>query len=260
MFKEYATAIMALAFIDLAYLFGHLNQRPVELAFVSTGGYIALTSGVLASALYAVRRYGFGVRDNLQKSVLMISLGFTFWLLGIILGSLTVFHGGFTVLFPSWLDALWLTGYTLLICGFYAYDKMFQIIWSYSKGRFKYAMRSAPPAVFFSITYLSLYFVNPLKGLESSYATATLELTYLVLDALASGFAVFNMILFFKGRLGKAWTLISSAMLIGTSSTTIFFYLYNHGRYYRGHPVELLSFLSLVLIALGMRMHVKEFS
>lgn len=260
MLKEHVIAVVALASINLTYLFGHLNRRLAELVYVSTGGYIALTFGALISALQAMKRYGFGVRDNLQKSVTMVSLGFIFWLLGIILGSLAAYPSGVATRFPSWLDALWLTGYLFLIYGFYTYDKMFQVVWGYSRGRFKYVIKTAPPAVFFFITYLSLSFVNPFKGLDSSYATVLLELTYIVLNALASGFAVFNVVIFFKGRLGRAWAVISSAMLIGAASTTVFFYLYNHGKYYRGHPVELLSFLCLVLIALGSRMHVKDFS
>jgi len=84
------------------------------------------------------------------------------------------------------------------------------------------------------------------------------DIAYPALDISLLMLALMGLLVFLKGRIGKAWLLITGAIVMNVIADMLWSYTTLQETYYDGHPLELLFHWGYILFALAFYTHMKE--
>ena len=93
---------------------------------------------------------------------------------------------------------------------------------------------------------------------ETEIVTIAVDIAYPALDLVLLGYALLALLIFFRGKIAVAWSLISAAVLMDVAADMLFTYTTLQDTYYSWHPLELMFHFGYILYALAFYVHRKE--
>jgi len=240
--------------VILALIYFFQNQYP-DFMYVFSSTFPPVIAGVaVASSSFALKKYWGRPGDKFSKIWLGFTLGMIFWFLGELGWAIYTLLLNVEIPYPSIADAAWLIGYVPIMAAFHWYVKTFQF--TISKALYKTG------AIIIGLASLGLfmYFLTPVFAeiAEAEVVTIAIDVAYPVLDLCLFGYALLALLIFVRGKIAIAWSLISAAVFMDVVADMLFTYTTLQGTYYDGHPLELLFHFGYILYALAFYAHRKE--
>ncbi len=155
--------------------------------------------------------------------------------------------------YPSAADVFWISGYIPFFFALLLYVKIFSPAISWK-------MFAASTLITVSLAvFASATLITPVLAAEEDLVTMVMDLAYLLLDVTLFSVAFLGLLIFWKGKIGKSWLLITMAILFTVCADMLFSYATAQGTYYSGHIADLLFNLSYILFLMAFYIHAKEF-
>lgn len=242
-------AIFLVMFLILFYAFQ--GYYPEFMYFFSNAFPIFISGVALFSAFSALRRYynKFGSRFSLIW--MGIFVGVLFWFLGEVSWGICALSSSNEIPYPSIADVFWIIGYLCILSGLLLYAETF--------------IKIVPSARIIGVTIMAIVYAisiiatfMPIIAFEEDLVKLTLDLTYPILDVLLIYSSTLGMVIFFKGRIWRAWLTLCSAFICYAVADVLFGYVTIIGAYHYGSPIELLFHVGYILLALAFYEHRKE--
>lgn len=140
---------------------------------------------------------------------------------------------GIEIPYPSIGDVFYIGGYVPMIIGISIYIRPFRAPLVKSKVVFILAIAGLA-------ALLSFYpLLEPLAMAEKDLLTKALDVAYPALDIVLISLGLTGILIFFTGKVGTAWLLISIGIVLWSISDVLFSYTTLLDIYYPGHPLEL---------------------
>jgi len=238
----------------LAFIYLFQDQYPDFMAFFSNAFPPMIAGAAVVSSSFALKKYWGKLEDKFSKIWLGFTLGMIFWFLGELGWSIYTLLLNVEIPYPSIADIAWLIGYIPLMAAFHWYMRTFQFTVS------KTLYRGGATIIAFICLGLFAYFLAPVfaERAETEIVTLTVDVAYPALDLALLGYSLLALLIFLRGKIGIAWSLISAAVLMDVLADMLFTYTTLRGTYYSGHPLELLFHFGYILYALAFYTHLKE--
>jgi len=253
--RSYLTALLGSAALTFVYLIGQLDAKFIlvfsNLVFPSISGSAAV------SCFFAFRKYSKPVTrilyDELSLAWSCFLLGMFLWFLGESIWAIYVLVLDIEVPYPSLADVSYLAGYIPMFLAFLLYLKTFRAAIT----RKALALTGlSVSAVVLASSYLLLM---PIFSSGGSSITVALDIAYPVMDLALFALSFLGFLIFFEGKLGEAWLLISLGLILTAVADLLFSYTTLQGIYFEGHPSELVYLWGYLALLLGFHIHRKEF-
>ena len=248
----YLASILLGAILALIYFF---QNQYSDFMYLFSNAFPPLIAGVaVASSSFALRKYWGKPEDKFSKIWLGFTLGMIFWFLGELGWAVYTLMLNVKIPYPSIADIAWLIGYIPMMAAFHWYVRTFQF--TTSKRLYKIG------AVIIGLICLGhfAYFLTPVfaEMAETEVTTLAVDIAYPALDLVLLGYALLALLIFFRGKIAVAWSLISAALLMDVAAYMLFTYTTLQGTYYSWHPLELMFHFGYILYALAFYVHRKE--
>lgn len=208
------------------------------------------------SAIIALRRYWESWTSRLSKIWISFTLGMMFWFLGEITWAIYVLILNVEIPYPSIADAFWLIGYFPLFIAIDLYVRLFRPA-LFKKMYFFWA-------VAVSVVSIGLFAIlaPPIILAEDDILTLSISLAYPALDLILFSEAILGFLIFtvtrLKGKIGWAWLLINTGIVMNVIGDMLFSQATSQGTYFNGHPLDLFFYWGYILFALAFYTHMKE--
>jgi len=240
--------------VILALIYFFQNQYS-DFMYVFSNAFPPVIAGVaVASSYFALRKYWGRPGDRFSKTWLGFTLGMIFWFLGELGWAIYTLFLNVEIPYPSIADAAWLIGYIPIMAAFHWYVRNFQF--TISKRLYKAG------AVIIGLICLGhfAYFLAPVfaEMAETEVTTLAVDIAYPALDLTLLGYALLALLIFARGKIARAWALISGAVFMDVVADMLFTYTTLQNTYHNGHPLELLFHFGYILYALAFYAHRKE--
>ncbi|MEM1539203.1 MAG: hypothetical protein QXW82_06020 [Candidatus Bathyarchaeia archaeon] len=210
-------------------------------------GVAVLVSG------FSLKRYWGKSKGQFSIIWLHFAIGLFLWFLGEALWAIYTIVLGVELPYPSIADAFWLAGYIPFFTALYFYVKMFSKV--LTKRTLALSMAAtAALAVVVSAT-LSIYIL----GVEENSVALAMDIAYPLLDLMLFSAAHLGAVIFWKGKLGRSWLLISAATAVDAFADVLFSYTTARGIYYSGHILDALFCIAYIFYLMAFYIHMREF-
>ena len=206
----------------------------------------------LATALIALRRYGYSFKTPFSFVWFCFALGLALWFLGELSWGVYTLVLGVEILYPSIADVFWLSAYAPIYIAILLYIKPFKMVLS------KKSVGAVALIIAVLCALVALFLIGPILSTPKDLLTLATDVAYPILDLILLSAAILGLMIFFKGRLGRSWLLISVALVFDAVAAVLFSYTTLQGTYYHGHPLELFYHWGYILYALAFYVHTKE--
>jgi len=245
--------VAASAYSLLLALVYAVGQQNPDFMVVFTNLLFPATAGMAAIfSFLTLKRYGWNKKAAFFKIWLGFSLGILLWFLGELTWAVYVLYLDANP-YPSLADGFYLGGYLFLFLALTLFFKMFHS--GFSKPMLgKTALATGALALI--VAHL---LVLPVAASSDDAVTLALDVAYPSLDILLFFFAFAILLIFFRGKVGKAWFFLTLGVILNVVADLLFSYAELRGFYYEGHPFELFWLWGYVAFLLGFYVHKKEF-
>jgi hypothetical protein len=245
----YWAGLIAAVSLFVLYLFqGHYPE------FMTTfSNYFPpfIAGAAVIASIFALRKYWRNLGERFSRIWLAFTLGICLWFLGEVGWAIYVLLGT-EMPYPSLADIAWLAGYVPLFIAVYLYIRTFREAISKRKRIMAVALALVTGVVIFSLL------ASPIIATEEDLVTLAVDIAYPALDISLLMLALMGLLVFLKGRIGKAWLLITGAIVMEVIADMLWSYTTLQKTYYDGHPLELLFHWGYILFALAFYTHMKE--
>lgn len=225
-----------------------LGQGYLEQLVAITDILFAINSFIPAIAgASLVKRYG--LKGSWPTSFVALTAGLLLYAIGETIWLFLEVVQGIEIPYPSIADVFYIAGYFPMIAGMALYMIPF---------RSPVATSKIPIVLGVAVlaTALSFYpLLQPLIMSESDLLTKALDIAYPALDIVLIALGITGVTIFFTGKIGKAWLLISIGIVLWSISDVLFSYTTLLGIYYSGHVLELPWLFGYLAIAAGLIVH-----
>ena len=251
----WVSLILALS-LALIYLFQ--ENYPHFMFFFSNAFPPVIAGAAVATSGFALRRYWEDLRSRLSRVWLFFTLGMVLWFLGELGWATYRLILNVEKPYPSIADVFWLSGYVPLFLALYIYVQIFKPAISRQMLRIAEAMVSI-----LSIAIYSLLLPPIIEAAEDP-VVLFVDLAYPTLDIPLFAMAILGLLIFtmsrLKGKIGTAWLLINSGILMNVVGDVLFSYATLLGTYWEmpAHPLELFFHWGYLLFLLAFYTHMKE--
>ena len=212
-----------------------------------------VVSGIAALlAVLATVRYGIVSGARFGKAWLLFALGMGAWFVAELVWAIYVLILDVPIPYPSVADSFYLAGYAFFVPGILIYVYIFSAAFT----RQRLAITSAVIAVATLLTAWLLFV--PVLGSTEDVLTKALDILYPILDVLLLGGAALGLAVFAGGRLGRAWLVLMTAILLDALADIVFEYMSWQGTYFSGSLSDFLYLWSYALFALAFYVHRSE--
>jgi len=253
--RSYLTALFFSAALTVVYLIGQLDAKFI-LVF-SNLVFPFVSGGAAVSCFFAFRKYSKPVTrilyDELSLAWSSFFLGMFFWFLGELIWAIYVLVLAIEIPYPSLADVSYLVGYIPMFLAFLLYLKTFRAAVTPK------ALASTGLTVLAVVLASSYLLLMPIFSLRGDSVTLALDVAYPVMDLALFTLSFLGFLIFFEGKLGDAWLLISLGLILTAVADLLFSYTTLQGIYFEGHPSELLYLWGYIALLLGFHVHRREF-
>jgi len=245
----YKVGLLVAVFLVLLYAFQ--GFYPDFIYFFSNASPPVIAGAAVVTSGIALERYWRKARGEFPRAWLYFTLGLFFWFVGEAVWAGYTLVLGVELPYPSIADVFWMVGYFPLFMGLFSYIKLFRdaITWK------KLAATLAVTVVFTSVSMSLL--VPLIFGAKEDLAIKILNFAYPVMDLVLFAVAHLGLLIFWKGKIGKSWLLISLAIATATCADVFFSYATFKGVYYSGH-MDALYDIAYLLFIMAFYVHAKE--
>lgn len=252
--RSYLAVLFCSVALTVIYLIGQFNARFI-LVF-SNLVFPLVSGGAAVSCFLAWRKYSKPVTrilyDELSLAWSCFFMGMFFWFLGELIWAIYVIVLAVEVPYPSLADVSYLVGYIPMFLALLLYLKMFRAAVT---GKALASTGLVVVAVVLASSYLLLM---PIFSSGGNSVTLALDVAYPVMDIALFTLSFLGFLIFFEGKLGDAWLLISLGLILNAAADLLFSYTTLQGIYFEGNPSELLYLWGYLALLLGFRVHRKE--
>jgi hypothetical protein len=238
-------AAAACASITVAYL--ALQSYPGLLYVLSNTSEAAFSLIPMLLSFYLLR-----TESPFIKSVRWLAFGFLLWSLGEVTYSFYALFLGVAIPYPSIADLFWLSGYPLVLVGMIVFLQQF---------RFALKRKTVMIALSVSIIATGLiaaFLILPVISISPDLMTNIVGLAYPILDVALLFASIVGILMFRGGRVAHGWKWLTIASVLIALADIGFSYLTAKGKYYDGHPVEVLYDYAYACFGLSLYSQLKE--
>jgi len=161
--------------------------------------------------------------------------------------------------YPSVADVFWLSGYVPLFIALLLYVQLLKPAISTKIFLWATAIDTSISVMVFSPIIIPIL----LEASGQDLGLTILNLAYPSLDIILFLTTLLGLLVLtttrLKGRLGVAWHLMNTAILLNVFGDVAFAHTTSSETYYNGHPLELLFLYSYIFFTLAFYVHKKEF-
>ncbi len=244
-------SILLGAILGLIYFF---QNQYADAMYLFSNAFPPMIAGVaVASSAFALKKYWGKPEDKFSKIWLGFTLGMVFWFLGELGWAIYTLSLNVEIPYPSIADIAWLIGYVPMMAAFHWYVRTFQF--TIAKTVYK---AGAVVIGLFCLGHFAYFLAPVFAAAETGITIIAVDIAYPALDLTLLGYSLLALLIFLRGKIGVAWSLISAAVLMNVAADMLFTYTTLQGTYYCGHPLELLFHFGYILYALAFYTHVKE--
>jgi len=241
--------------LTFVYLVGQLDAKFI-LVF-SNLIFPLVSGGAVVSCFFAFRKYPKLVTRLLFRELSLawscFFLGIFLWFLGELIWAIYVLVLGIEVPYPSLADVSYVAGYIPMFMAFLLYLNAFRAAVT------RKAVASTGLASLAVVLASSYLLLMPIFTSGGNSLTLALDVAYPAMDLALFTLSFLGLLIFFKGRLGDAWLLISLGLILTAVADLLFSYTTLQGIYFEGHPLELLYLWGYLALLLGFHAHRREF-
>jgi len=229
----------------------------MDFMFLFSNAFPPFIAGASAIAsIFALRKYWGGLSSRLTRVWINFTLGLTFWFFGELTWGIYALAIGVEIPYPSIADGFWLIGYIPFFFALTSYLSLIRPAVS------KRILTVAPTSVSINAVASSVLFIIPAVIEETDTLTRIINLAYPSLDILLFAFSILGLLVFattrLKGKIEKAWVLLSVGLLMNVIADSLFSYTTAQNIYYNGHPLELFFHFGYLSFLLAFYLHTKE--
>jgi hypothetical protein len=247
---RYKLSLTVAVVLALLYAFQSLYQ---DFIYVFSNAFPPFIAGAaVATALIGLRKYGYNLGILFSFIWFCFTLGVALWFLGELGWAIYTLALGVEIPYPSLADIFWLSGYLPFFIALLLYLKPFTLALS------KRSIGVVSLIIAALCIFVVVSLIPQLYSAQEDLVTLAVDLAYPILDLLLFALALLGVAVFFKGKIGKSWLLISLALALTAVADLTFSYTILQGTYYNGHPIELLYHWAYILYALAFYVHSKE--
>ncbi|MEM2106112.1 MAG: hypothetical protein QXV21_06600 [Candidatus Bathyarchaeia archaeon] len=251
MLKIYKASILTIVGLVALYAF-----QGYYLDFISffSNAFPPLIAGaaVIVSGV-SLERYWRRVTDRFSAIWLYFTCGLFLWFVGEAVWAGYTLIMGIELPYPSAADVFWLAGYIPFFAALCAYVKLF------GGALTKKTLVLSLAATFTLTIFVIFALLIPVLEAGDDPVTTTINLVYPLLDLSLFSVAHLGLIIFWKGKLGKPWLLISAAITVNAFADILFICATVQGAYYSGHMLDVLFQIAYLLYLVAFYVHAKEF-
>ena len=154
--------------------------------------------------------------------------------------------------YPSLADVSYLAGYIPMFLALLLYLGMFRAALT------RKTLASTGLVVVAVVLASSYLLLIPIFSSGGDAVTLALDVAYPVMDLALFTLSFLGFLIFFEGKPGDAWLLISLGLILNAAADLLFSHTTLQGIYFEGHPSELLYLWGYLALLLGFRVHGKE--
>jgi len=250
--------VLTLAYsIVLAFIYA-VGQQSLEFMLVFTNILFPVAAGVTAFfSFLTLKKYGWFKKAEFSRIWLGFSLGVFLWFLGELTWAVYVLVLDVNP-YPSLADGFYLVGYLSWFLALTLFFKMFQ------EGFEKPTLvKTALTTSILTLVAANLLLFSAAASSNniaaSELVNVALDVVYPNLDIALFFFAFAILLLFLRGKVGKAWFFLTLGIILNVIADLLFSYAELQGFYYEGHPFELFWLWGYAAFLLGFYIHKKEF-
>jgi len=253
--KSYLAAVLCSVALTVTYWIGQFY--PGFILVFSNLVFPFVSGGAAVSCFFALRKYSKPVArilyDELSFAWSCFFMGMFLWFLGELIWTIYVLILVVEVPYPSLADISYLVGYVPLFLALLLYLRTFRAAVT------RRALASAGLVVL-AVVLASLYLLlTPIFYSGGNSLTLALDIAYPVMDLALFTLSFLGFLMFFEGKLGEAWLLISLGLILTAVADLLFSYTTLQGIYFEGHPSELPYLWGYLALLLGFDVHRRHF-
>jgi hypothetical protein len=239
--------------VGLVLLYAFQGYYPYFMYFFSNA-FPPVISGaaVLVSGL-SLERYWRMSKGKFPVIWLYFTAGLLLWFLGEIVWAGYTLILGEELPYPSAADVFWIAGYIPFFIALFLYVKLF----GNALNKKTMALSMAATTILTILVVAAL--LIPALNAEEDLATLVMDFAYPLLDLLLFSVAHLGLLIFWRGKLGRSWLLVNTAITMDTCADILFSYTTIQGIYYCGHMLELLYHFAYLFFLMAFYIHTKEF-
>lgn len=253
----YSLCLVTVIGLTIVYVFQSFYK---DFMYVFSNTVPTLFAGAaLVSSLFALKRYWYDIRSRLSRTWLCFTLGMLLWFLGEFGWAFYTMVLNIEIPYPSIADVFWLGGYVPLLIALLLYVQLLKPAISAKIFLWATTIDTSISVMFFSPIIIPIL----LEASGQDLGSTILNLAYPSFDLILFLITLLGLLVFtitkLKGRLGMAWHLINTAILLNIFGDVAFAYTTSSDTYYNGHPLELLFLFGYLFFTLAFYVHKKEF-
>ncbi|HZW85464.1 MAG TPA: hypothetical protein VFE91_06155 [Nitrososphaerales archaeon] len=197
---------------------------------------------------------GYETRLSTRSGRIWVSFtaGIVLWFLGELSWAYYTIGLQIQIPYPSAADAFYLAGYFPLMLGLFLYVAYFRSAISTSK------MIVVALAILGSAAAIVYALLGPIFAASEPALTFFFDLAYPLLDLVLLSLAILGLGLLVRGRLGNAWALLTTGVLLNVLGDLLFSYTTASGTYYNGSISDFIYLWGYLAFALAFYVHHKE--
>ncbi|MEM3704116.1 MAG: hypothetical protein QXX79_06865 [Candidatus Bathyarchaeia archaeon] len=245
--------ISLLTIIGLVALYTFQGYYQDFMHFFSNAFPPIIAGAAVIMSGFSLKRYWRKSKGQFPLVWLYFAIGLLLWFLGEVFWALYTLVLGVELPYPSIADAFWVAGYIPFFIALYWYVKLF----SRALTKKMLALSMAATTALTIIVADTLFTYNFMT--EENLAALIMDFAYPILDLLLFSVAHIGLTIFWKGKLGKSWLLISAATVTDTCADALFSYTTAQGAYYSGHMLDVLFCIAYLFYLMAFYIHTKEF-
>jgi hypothetical protein len=239
--------------VGLVLLYAFQGYYPYFMYFFSNA-FPPVISGaaVLVSGL-SLERYWRMSKGKFPVIWLYFTAGLLLWFIGEIVWAGYTLILGEELPYPSAADVFWIAGYLPFFIALFLYVKLFGNVLN----KKTMALSMAATTILTILVVAAL--LIPALNAEEDLATLVMDFAYPLLDLSLFSVAHLGLLIFWRGKLGRSWLLVNTAITMDTCADILFSYTTIQGIYYCGHMLELLYHFAYLFFLMAFYIHTKEF-
>jgi len=239
--------------MGLVLLYAFQGYYPDFMYFFSNAFPPVIAGAAVTVSGLSLGRYWRKAKGRFPVIWLYFTAGLLLWFLG------EAIWAGYTLIlsvelpYPSAADVFWIAGYIPFFIALFLYVKLFGSV--LSKKTLAFSMAAT---VILTVLVVAALLI-PVLNVEEDLVTLVMDFAYPLLDLLLFSIAHLGLLIFWRGKLGKSWLLINTAIVMDTCADILFSYTTAQGTYYCGHMLELLYHFGYLFFLMAFYVHMKEF-
>ena len=248
--RIYGLSVLVIVGLTLFYIFQ--GYYPDLMYFFSNAFPPVISGAAVVVSGLSLEKYWRRAKGSFSKVWLFFTVGLFLWFMGEAVWAGYTLVMGVEVPYPSVADAFWLAGYFPYFIALYLYVKVFG-------GALTKKMLAASLAstLVLTIVVTSVLLV-PILGAEEDLAALAVDFAYPLFDLALFSVAHLGIIIFWTGKLSKAWFFLNASAAVDVCADILFSYTTANNTYYCGHMLELLYHFGYLFIILAFYLHTRE--